>query len=169
MARLRISGMERVRFGSMSRSRLWGYALGILAALSWAISPILIRKGLATVPPLWGVAIGMVTATALSLAWVRVRRPAGPPGSRDGARSLAMRSLLLAGVFSAFGVTARTVALDLAPVVVVMPLAQTASFFTLVFAPLALGRHVERVTLRLVVGVVLVVGGSALVIVGQAR
>jgi drug/metabolite transporter (DMT)-like permease len=64
------------------------------------------------------------------------------------------------------GSVARTIAIDVAPVVVVVPLVQTASLWTIVFASLILGRHVERVTPKLVLGAVLVVVGAALVIVG---
>jgi drug/metabolite transporter (DMT)-like permease len=61
---------------------------------------------------------------------------------------------------------ARTIAIDVAPVVVVAPLVQTASLWTIVFAALMLGRHVEQVTPKLILGAVLVVAGAALVIVG---
>ena len=66
-----------------------------------------------------------------------------------------------------FGVSARNVALNLAPLVVVIPLAQTTALFTLIFVPVFLGRGVEKITLKLVFGAVCVVGGSALIIVGQ--
>jgi hypothetical protein len=46
-------------------------------------------------------------------------------------------------------------------VAVAISLAQTTSLFTLLFGPLFLGRHRERVTSRLAAGAV---GGSALIV-----
>jgi DME family drug/metabolite transporter len=173
MARTRIPRIERTHRFGIDRSRMAGYLYGILTAACWATSPIFIRKGLVGLPsPLWGVTVGLVTATAAFLAYMVARRPPprlgllrwselGPP------IKLAVGFQILAGLASAMGSVARTVAIDLAPVVVVVPLAQTASLWTLIFAPLMLGRHVERVTPKLVLGAVVVVAGATLVIVGQ--
>jgi len=74
--------------------------------------------------------------------------------------------MLLAGALSGLGAVGRTISIKLAPIVVAIPLVQTTSFFTPVFAPLLLGKHVEHVPPRLLMGALLVVGGSALVIFG---
>jgi drug/metabolite transporter (DMT)-like permease len=155
------------------RDRLLGYGFGLLTALCWGTSPILIKKGLEGLPsPTWGVTTGMATATVILGGWMAARRLTGHRvwGAEDGASSRRrVAFLLIAGAVSGFGSLARTVAIDLAPVVVALPLVQTASLFTVVLAPLLLGRHVEHVSGRLLFGAALVVAGSGLVIVGLNR
>jgi DME family drug/metabolite transporter len=162
------------RVPSAPRDRLLGYAFGVVTALCWATSPILIKKGLNGLPsPTWGITVGMAAATVIVVAWVAVRRPAGVRlwGTAQGRASFRapLLFLLIAGAVSGLGSLARTVAIDLAPVVVVLPLVQTASLFTVILAPLLLGRHVEHVPPRLLFGAALVVVGSGLVIVGLNR
>jgi drug/metabolite transporter (DMT)-like permease len=156
----------------IDRRRASGYAFGVLTAACWAVSPIFLRKGLDIAPdPLWAVTVGLGAATVPFLVWLVVVRPAPPvalrgprrdPGARD-----AVKFLALAGVAAAGGAVGRTYAIDLAPIVVVVPLLQTTVLWTLLLAPPLLGRNVERVTRRLVLGSILVVAGAALVIVGQ--
>jgi drug/metabolite transporter (DMT)-like permease len=156
----------------MERGRQVGYLFALLTAVCWATSPILIREGLKGLDSaVWGITIGMAAAAIINVIWVAVRRPT--PGIRfwrdEGGWASARAPfafMLLAGAVSGVGAVARGVAIKLAPVVVVLPLAQTTSFFTPVLAPLLLGRHVEHVPPRLLLGAFLVVGGSALVIVG---
>ena len=146
---------------------------GILTAACWATSPIFIRKALVGLQsPLWGVAIGLATATTAFGLWLLMMRPEPRVallawGRMDRRIKIAIGFQILAGLGSALGSVGRTIAIDIAPVVVVVPLVQTSSLWTIIFAPLMLGLHVERVTAKLVVGAVLVVGGAALVIVGQ--
>jgi drug/metabolite transporter (DMT)-like permease len=156
------------------RERLVGLACGILTGLCWATSPVLIRKGLEGLPsPTWGVTVGSVAATIVLGAWVAVRRPAQLRAWRttDGRTSLRtpFAFLLIAGAAYGFGSVARAVAIDLAPVVIVLPLVQTATLFTAILSPLLLGRHVEHVPPRLLFGAILVVIGSSLVLVGLDR
>lgn len=80
-----------------------------------------------------------------------------------------MQLMGLAGALAAMGSVSRTVAIDLAPVAVAISLVQTTSLFTLMFAPLLLGRHIERITWRLAWGAVLVVAGSTLVVTSLGR
>lgn len=164
--------LERTHLWGIQRSRMTGYLLGVATAACWATSPILIRKGLVGLPsPLWGVTIGLAIAAVFFAMWMWV----SPPEPRlaalrwkglDRAIKVAVGFQVLAGLASGLGSVARTIAIDVAPVVVVVPLVQTASLWTIVFASLILGRHVERVNLKLVLGAVLVVAGAALVIVG---
>jgi drug/metabolite transporter (DMT)-like permease len=155
----------------IERTSIAGYLFGIATAACWAASPILIRKGLIGLrSPLWGVTVGLAVAAIGFMAWLWVRRPESDvrPSWRtmDRRIKLAIWFQVVAGLASAVGSIGRTIAIDVAPVVVVVPLVQTASLWTIVFAPLMLGRHVERVTPKLVLGAVLVVAGAALVIVG---
>ena len=157
----------------MGRRQSSGYLFGVLTALCWATSPVFIRKGLAGLPSsYWGVTVGLAAATAVYLVWLfshMARRPERQryPSQISPAIKAALLFQALAGVAAALGTLGRTMAIQLAPVVVAIPLAQTSSLFTLIFAPLILGRHIERVTFKLILGALLVVAGSALVIIGQ--
>jgi len=174
MSRAEMPSQEGTRAGEVERRKVAGYLFGILTAACWATSPILIRKGLVGLPsPLWGVTVGLISATAIYVLWLVVRRP--PPHLNLLAWDRLKRPIrvaigfqVLAGLVSALGSLGRTIAIDIAPVVVVVPLVQTTSLWTIVFASLMLGRHVDRVTPKLVLGAVLVVAGAALVIVGQS-
>lgn len=165
-------GLDRARVWGIERASIAGYLFGIATAACWAASPILIRKGLVGLPsPLWGVTVGLAVATIGFMSWLRVRRPEPHQRMRswtamDRRIRVAIWFQVVAGLASALGSIGRTIAIDVAPVVVVVPLVQTASLWTIVFAPLMLGRQVERVTPKLVLGAVLVVAGAALVIVG---
>jgi drug/metabolite transporter (DMT)-like permease len=167
----------------MNRSRWMGYGFGVLTALSWAISPIFIRKGLEGLPSsLWGVTVGLVSATGVYFIWLLFRRISGrgsqedrtpamlqPNRKLDAVLTVALFIQVLAGVAAGLGTVGRTVAIELAPIVVAIPLAQTSSIFTLIFAPLLLGTKIERVTFKLAFGALLVVAGSALVVIGRNR
>jgi drug/metabolite transporter (DMT)-like permease len=162
--------LERTHFWGVDRRHMAGYVYGMLTAACWATSPILIRRGLVGLPsPLWGVTIGLsVAAIAFGSWWWAASRRLQPVrwAPMDAAIKAAVGFLVLAGISSAIGSVSRTEAIDIAPVVVVIPLVQTTSLWTIVFSSMFLGRHVERVNLKLVLGAVLVVGGAALVIVG---
>jgi len=163
-----------VRTPVSAHDRFLGLAAGIMTGLCWATSPVLIKKGLKGLPsPTWGVTVGLVAALLVLVVWIAVRRPPGVRGWRTEKGRASFRApfafLLIAGAVYGFGSTARAVAIDLAPVVVVLPLVQTATLFTALLSPLLLGRHVEHVPPRLLFGAVLVVLGSSLVIVGMNR
>lgn len=157
----------------IERRRAFGYLFGVLTAACWASSPVFLRKGLEIVPsPMWAVTVGLAAATLPFLVWLAVVRPEPKVPLRRGMpvdpRSrLALWFLVLAGLASAAGAVGRTLAIDLAPVVVVVPLLQTTSLWTIALAPPLLGRHVERVTPRLIGGALLVLAGASLVIIGQ--
>jgi drug/metabolite transporter, DME family len=162
--------LERTRVWGVDRRHLAGYVYGMLTAACWAISPILIRKGLVGLPsPLWGVTIGLGVAAIAFASWCWAARGRLRPVrwvGMDRAIKAAVSFQVVAGLSSAVGSVARTVAIDLAPVAVVIPLVQTTSLWTIVFAHLLLGRQVERVNPKLVLGGILVVLGAALVIAG---
>ena len=172
MGRTQAPGLDRTRVWGIERRRIAGYLFGVATAACWATSPILIRKGLVGLPsPLWGVTVGLTVAVIAFAMWLVVRRP--EPrfatvrwGALDRRIKAAIGFQVLAGLASGLGSVGRTIAIDLAPIVVVVPLAQTASLWTPIFAPLMLGRHVEHVTFKLMLGAVLIVAGAALVIVG---
>lgn len=129
-----------------------GFALG--AALAYGSSQVLVRQGVGDLAtPLVG--------SMLALAW-------GTTGFAIlAARSWAQRGerfrhgalyFAAGGIFSACGVMLMFQALSRGEVVVLSPVLSTNPLFTLVFAALFL-RGVERITLRVVLGALLVVGG----------
>ncbi len=136
----------------------WDDALpGILTALAWATSPILIKEALEGLPsPLLGLTLGMVVAVLVYAVALPFRpRVAGPAiGSR-----LSLLFKLLAGLMVGLSVWARWAALDYTSIAVVLALGLLSVPIVLLLSPLLMGRHVERVTLQ-------IWGGAALVVVG---
>jgi drug/metabolite transporter (DMT)-like permease len=135
---------------------------GLLTALAWATSPILIKEGLEGLPsPLLGLTLGMVVAV-LAYAVALPLRPQvdGPAlGSRI---SLAFK--LAAGVMVGLSVWARWAALDYTTIAVVLALGLLSVPIVLLLSPLLMGRHVERVTAQIWLGAgLVVVGGLVLV------
>jgi drug/metabolite transporter (DMT)-like permease len=136
---------------------------GLCTALCWAISPVLIKHGLRGLhSPLLGVTVGMICALAfyaVALAVtgrsVRLAAPGGP---------LAFQ--LLAGLFVGLSVWSRWYALGSATIGVVLALGLLSVPVVAALLPVLLGRALERITRRIVLGSALVVAGAlALVLV----
>jgi len=144
------------RFSALLRAS-W---MGLAAAFFWAFSPIFIRVGLQGLPsPMLGVTIG-VTASAISYAiillWQR-ERWFGVPITNE-----AWTFKLLAGVLVGLSTWMRWVALDLAPVAVVLALTMISSPLVILLSPLISGKHLERVTAMLWAGTGLILFGALL-------
>lgn len=141
----------------------WRVSLpGLGAALCWAISPVFIRGGLeALASPLLGVTVGMLACIAayglVLLLWRRHSPSTSVP--RD-----ALVYQLVAGVLVGLSTWVRWIALDLAPVGVVVALGRLSVPVVLLLAPLVVGQRLERVTARIWLGAGLIVGGSLLLI-----
>jgi len=136
--------------------------MGLAAAFFWALSPVFIRVGLQGLPsPMLGVTIG-VTASAISYAvillWQR-ERWFGRPITNE-----AWTFKLLAGVLVGLSTWMRWVALDLAPIAVVLALTMISSPLVILLAPLISGKHLERVTLMLWMGMGLILFGALLLV-----
>ena len=133
---------------------------GIGTAICFAISAIFIRNGLEDLPsPLLGVTIGMVITAivyGLLLLFRRKQIQQGPI-SRD-----AWLFQLAAGVIVGLATWARWIALDMAPVAVVMALGRTNVPIVIFLAPLLVGRKAERVTVRVWLGAALIVAGAVI-------
>ena len=147
--------------------RGWGVgwadsSFGLGTALAWAVSPVLIKEGLDGLSsPLLGLTLGMLAAVAAYalLVLLRGRPEAGGIGSRA-----ALGFKLVAGVMVGLSVWARWVSLDSTAVGVVLALGLLSVPIVLVFSPLLMGRHVERVTAQLWLGGALVVAGGLVLI-----
>jgi len=136
--------------------------LGLSAAFFWAISPIFIRLGLKGLPsPLLGVTIG-VTASAIAYAiillWQRGRWMGVPITSESWMYKL------IAGVLVGLSTWMRWVALDLAPVSVVLALSMISAPLVIILSPLISGKHLERVANILLIGTGLILAGALLLI-----
>jgi len=134
--------------------------LGLSAALCWAISPIFIRLGLQGLPsPLLGVTVG-VGASAIGygiiLLWQRERWH-GIPITRE-----VWMFKLLAGFLVGVSTWMRWIALDLAPVAVVLALTMISTPLVLLLSPIVSGKHLEHVTATLWFGTSLILGGALL-------
>jgi uncharacterized membrane protein len=134
--------------------------LGLSAAFFWAVSPIFIRLGLNDLPsPLLGVTIG-VTASALAygviLLWQRGQWAGLPITSETWTYKV------LAGILVGLSTWMRWVALDLAPVAIVLALSMISVPTVILLAPLISGKHLERVTTILIMGTAMILGGALL-------
>ncbi|HEX8858130.1 MAG TPA: DMT family transporter, partial [Actinomycetes bacterium] len=143
-------------------SRWRGSLFGLGTAACWAISPLLIREGLAGVPsPGLGVTISMVAATIPQgvVVALRRRRGLGQPPLWD-----ALAYKLAAGVLVGLSTWTRWEALALTPVAVVLALGLLSVPTVILVAPPLVGRAEEPITRRIVAGAVLVVIGSLVLV-----
>ena len=132
--------------------------------MALGISAVLIRKGVAELaPPLVGAALSLLSGT-LVLATIGLRN--SHSNLRQNKRAVGL--LLLAGVSAALGIAANFFALSIAPVVMVAPIANTHPLFALLLSHLFLQR-LERITLRVVLATLLVVGGVILITIGSVN
>jgi drug/metabolite transporter (DMT)-like permease len=150
--------------GGGSSSTGWqSLLLGLAAALCWSISPIFIRYGLAELPsPILGVTIGLVACVlgyGVVLAGRRSLRSLQVDISTD---ILAIK--LIAGVLVGLSTWARWLALDLAPIAMVLALSLVSVPVVNILSPLLIGQHLEQVTSQVWLGSALIVGGSLVLI-----
>jgi uncharacterized membrane protein len=131
---------------------------GLGTAVCFALSAILIRHGLEGLPsPLLAVNTGMIITTAVYglLLVLRCKQVRQGPISRD-----AWLFQVAAGAFVGLATWVRWMALDLAPVAVVLALGRTNVPVVIFLAPLLVGCRAERVTGRVWLGAALIVGGA---------
>jgi drug/metabolite transporter (DMT)-like permease len=141
------------------RPLLWGLA----AAFCMSLSPIFIRQGLEGLPsPILGVTVGVTTsAVAYGLVLI-VRRFYTSLGAVTW-DSLGFK--LTAGILVGLATWSRWVALDLAPVAIVLSLMLISVPITNLIAPLLVERHLERITARVWFGSLLIAGGALILAV----
>jgi len=167
-----VSGVYLVNFSRMKQASTmpldtgWrSLLLGLSAALCWSISPIFIRFGLAELDsPILGVTVGM-TASALvygaMLALRSLRKPIGSV-SMD-----AFSFKLIAAVLVGLSTWARWIALDLTGIATVLALSLVSVPIVNLLSPLLVGRQLERVTAKVWMGSLLIVGGSLVLILNR--
>jgi drug/metabolite transporter (DMT)-like permease len=159
----RVAGFEgTATSGGAAGSRWRGSLFGLGTAACWAVSPLLIRKGLAGVPsPGLGVTISMVGATIPHGVVVALRRRRGlaEPPVWD-----ALTLKLAAGVLVGLSTWTRWEALALTPVAVVLALGLLSVPTVILVAPPLAGRGEEPITRRIIIGALLVVVGSLVLV-----
>jgi drug/metabolite transporter (DMT)-like permease len=143
-----------------------GYAFALIAAISYGSSPVLIRAALEDTDGLaiFGGFISYVAAAAFLLASLLV------PARRQMRQALTLpvfRAFFGAGFAVFVAQMLRFTALELASVAVVATLLRFAGIFTLLLSWL-FNRDLERITWRLVIGVLLSVAGAVLMVVTAA-
>ena len=151
-----VVGGMLVNWNPRADRRQWvsmGVLYALAAAISYGIRPLILKYGLNIADiPLAAACIGAVAALVYTLL------------REDRAQLLATRIdaafkfWVLSGVLGAVGLVSLTFALAQGDVSVVYPLTSSAPLFTVAFTALLL-RGVEQITVRLVAGTVLVVGG----------
>ncbi len=150
---------ERVQAISPNRR---DFIFGLGTALCFAGSSIFIRNGLAGLSsPLLGVTVGMVVCVIAYGIVLLARRDITSSTSIPRATLLLQ---IVAGTFVGLSTWARWVALDLAPVAVVIALGRISVPVVLILAPFLIGRNLERVTPRIWLGAALIIAGSLLLI-----
>lgn len=136
--------------------------LAIAAAACWSISPIFTRYGLQGLDsPLLGVTIG-VTASALGYAVILLWQRKSWQGQAITGEAWSYK--VIAGVLVGLSTWMRWVALDLAPVAVVLALTMISTPLVILLSPLISGTHLERVTKMLWAGTGLILSGALLLV-----
>jgi len=138
---------------------------GLGTALCFSSSSIFIRYGLDTIPsPLIGVTIGMVFCTSAYglILIVRFRNQIEKAKKISYSRQ-GIFLLFFGGIFLGFGTLSRWIAIDLAPIAIVIGLSGLTVPVVLMLSPLLMGRSLENVTIRLWLGAGLVIIGSSLI------
>ena len=131
---------------------------GLMTAVCWSFSPILIREGLEDLDsPLIGVTVGMLVNVIVygGLLYFQRNRWQGKVITRD-----ALNWQILAGIFVGLSTWARWVALDKAEVAVVIAIGRINVPIVLLLSIFMLDKKQERITPRLWIGAALIVAGS---------
>ncbi|MBM3947404.1 MAG: hypothetical protein FJ315_08435, partial [SAR202 cluster bacterium] len=136
----------------------------LAAALSYAGAQIVVRHTVPAKAPSM-VAVLFSLAIGEGVLFLMMARQTGALFHLSKRKGMVI--LLLSGCLSAAGVALFYYSLSVAPVVVVSPLVGTHPLFAILFSYLFL-RSLERVTLRLLIGALLVTAGVAVIAVSQA-
>ena len=136
---------------------------GLLAAFSWGFTPVLIKKGLETLPsPVVGVTLSMAAAGIVYAIILGFRGRLIPTFSAiwqpGGFWQIA------AGVLVAFGTLARWLALSFTTAAIVTTLSRGSLLITVGLGGKLLGNDLEPINKRVIWGAVLIVIGATIVV-----
>ncbi len=150
----------------MKNKQIQGYIFGILTALCWATSPIFIARGLEGIPSsIWATAIGLAVATVIYLVYFLLQK--------KGQELLKIKNKhmmwqIAAGLAGGLGILSRNIALETTRVAVVIGLVQLQIVITLILGPVIQGKtDRERISVKLLAGILLILGGTILIIYGR--
>ncbi len=139
---------------------------GLAAALCFSSSSIFIRYGLETLPsPLIGVTIGMVVCALAYGLLLLIRGIFWQDKSASGRWRIPRNILLvqlLAGTLVGLATWVRWLALDDAPIAVVIALGRLSVPVVLILSPFIVGQKFEQVTGRIWLGAMLILLGAML-------
>ena len=138
---------------------------GLGTAICFSSSSIFIRYGLETIPsPLIGVTIGMVFCTfAYGLILLVRFRKQTEEEKKISYSKQGILLVLFGGIFLGFGTLSRWIAIDLAPIAIVIGLSGLTVPVVLMLSPILMGRNLENVTVRIWIGAGLVIIGASLI------
>jgi drug/metabolite transporter (DMT)-like permease len=137
-----------------------GLAFPLVGALMYGVEPVFAKIGLAEGTPVAvGLGIKSLAATLGFLAYLRWR---GELPTLRGLGTGDTRWYLAAGLANTVFLVSYYLALEVSPVVLVVPVMQTSPLFVIVISVLFFQR-IERVTWRLASGAVVVVAGAVVV------
>ena len=144
------------------KTAIIGYLLALGAAMGYGGSQVVAKQIVEETHSMVGAAFSLLFGLAI-LSAVTARDVV----QQERTQAKAYMWAILAGLASAGGVTFLYLALGHAPVVVVAPVTGANPLFSIILAWLFL-RQMERLTLRIVLGAVLVVAGVTVVSISQA-
>ncbi|MSQ32941.1 MAG: hypothetical protein EXR60_00750 [Dehalococcoidia bacterium] len=147
----------------LSRQLVLGYGFALAAALSYAGAQIVVKH---TVPAKGPSMVALLFSLAVGTGVLFLMMARESPSLLQVSKRKGILFLLLSGCFSALGVGLFYYTLSIAPVVVVSPLVGIHPLFAILFSYLFL-RDLERVTLRLVLGALMVTAGVAVIAVSR--
>ena len=146
-----------------NRTLVVGYIVSLLSAAGYGTGTVIGKFIIENhTSPLITTAYGLLIGTLF------VAIAAVPHARRDIAMATRREWLMaiLAGLSGVWGILFYLFALDLAPAVIVSPVASIFPLFVIVLSYLFL-KHLERITWQLIVGALLVVGGVASIAIGS--
>ena len=139
-----------------------GYLFAALSVGAYGTSPIMIRAALEGATNL-SVLGGAIAYTAAATALIVTLLLPGRRGLITAMRPSTVRLFLGAGFFVFLAQMLRFIALSLAPVAVVTPLMRLSGVFTLILS-WTFNRHLEKITLRVVLGIAVSLVGSVMLV-----
>ena len=139
-----------------------GYLFAALSVGAYGTSPIMIRAALEGATDL-SVLGGAIAYTAAAIALIVTLLAPGRRGLITAMRPSTVRLFLGAGFFVFLAQMFRFIALSMAPVAVVTPLMRLSGVFTLVLSWM-FNRHLEKITLRVVLGIAVSLVGSVMLV-----
>lgn len=138
-------------------------SFGLLAALSWGLSPILIKKGLEGLPsPLVGLTLAMASAGVLYALILASRSRFRPLLSRLSERPALWQTA--AGALVGLGTLCRWIALSFTTAAMVTTLSRGSLLITVGLGSTLLGKELEPVNNRVRLGAVFIVIGAVIVV-----